>query len=58
MLPNPQAKSPERNLQRVFIYLFDILLPLKDNRGHPHERELFRAVAGELTGRFGGPAHA
>jgi hypothetical protein len=34
--------------------LIHILLPLKDNEGHPYGRELFRAVAEELTERFGG----
>jgi hypothetical protein len=38
------------------IYRIPILLPLNDNHGRPHERTLFRAVAVELTGRFGGPA--
>jgi hypothetical protein len=36
------------------MYLIHILLPLNDNEGRPHGRELFRAVAGELTERFGG----
>jgi len=36
------------------MYLIHILLPLNDNKGHPHERELFRAVADELTEKFGG----
>jgi hypothetical protein len=34
--------------------LIPILLPLKDNQGCLHGRELFRAIAGELTERFGG----
>lgn len=36
------------------MYLIHILLPLNDNDGHPYGRELFRAVAGELTEKFGG----
>jgi hypothetical protein len=36
------------------MYLLQILLPLKDNQGRAHARELFQAVAGELTERFGG----
>ncbi len=36
------------------MYLIHILLPLNDNEGRPHGRGLFRAVAGELTERFGG----
>src|SRR5215216_4078532 len=36
------------------MYLVHILLPLNDNEGRPHGRELFRAVADELTERFGG----
>jgi hypothetical protein len=36
------------------MHLIHILLPLNDNEGRPHGRELFRAVAGELTERFGG----
>src|SRR5437764_2999416 len=34
--------------------LIHILLPLTDNAGRPRGRELLRAVAGELTERFGG----
>jgi hypothetical protein len=36
------------------MYLIQILLPLKDNDGRPYKRELFRAVAAELTEQFGG----
>lgn len=36
------------------MYLIHILLPLNDNDGRPHGRELFRAVADELTEKFGG----
>src|SRR5438045_7514261 len=36
------------------MYLIHILLPLSDNEGRPYGRELFRAVADELTERFGG----
>jgi hypothetical protein len=36
------------------MYLIQILLPLNDNQGRPLGRALFGAVAGELTGRFGG----
>src|SRR3954449_13031049 len=36
------------------MYLIHILLPLNDNEGRLHGRELFRAVAEELTERFGG----
>jgi hypothetical protein len=36
------------------MYLIQILLPLYDNDGHPLGRDLFRAVAAELTERFGG----
>ena len=36
------------------MYLIHALLPLNDNEGRPHGRELFRAVAEELTERFGG----
>src|SRR2546423_13155717 len=36
------------------MYLIHILLPLTDNEGQPHRRGLFRAVADELTEKFGG----
>jgi len=36
------------------MYLVHILLPLNDNDGRPHGRELFRTVSAELTQRFGG----
>jgi hypothetical protein len=36
------------------MYLIHILLQLNDNEGRPHGRELFRAVADELTEKFGG----
>jgi hypothetical protein len=36
------------------MYLIHILPPLNDNDGRPHGRELFRAVADELTEKFGG----
>lgn len=36
------------------MYLIQILLPLNDNHGRPHRRQLFRAVAAELTEEFGG----
>ena len=36
------------------MYLIHILLPLRDNDGKPLSRELFSAVAAELTERFGG----
>lgn len=36
------------------MYLIHILLPLNDNDGRPHPRELLHAVAAELTARFGG----
>ena len=36
------------------MYLIHLLLPLNDNEGRPHGRDLFRAVAEELTERFGG----
>lgn len=36
------------------MYLIHLLLPLNDYDGRPHGRELFQAVAGELTERFGG----
>jgi hypothetical protein len=36
------------------MYLIHILLPLKDNKGKPLGRKLFRAVADELTEKFGG----
>ena len=36
------------------MHLIHILLPLNDNRGKALPRKLFRAVAGELTERFGG----
>ena len=31
-----------------------LLLPLKDNQGHLHGRELFRALTGDVTKRFAG----
>src|SRR4051812_25417848 len=36
------------------MHLIRVLLPLFDNAGRPLPRELFRAVAAELTDRFGG----
>ena len=36
------------------MHLVHILLPLKDNKGKALPRKLFRAVAGELTEKFGG----
>jgi hypothetical protein len=36
------------------MYLIHILLPLRDNQGQPQRRDLFGAVACELTERFGG----
>jgi hypothetical protein len=36
------------------MHLIQVLLPLYDNAGEPLSRDLFRAVAGELTDRFGG----
>ena len=36
------------------MHLIHILLPLTDNAGRPLGRKLFRAVADELTERFGG----
>jgi hypothetical protein len=36
------------------MHLIQILLPLNDNAGHSHARELFRVVADELTEQFGG----
>src|SRR3954463_902061 len=36
------------------MYLIHTLLPLNDNDGRPYGREMFRAVADELTERFGG----
>ncbi len=36
------------------MYLVHILLPLNDNHGRQHPKALFRAVAAELTERFGG----
>jgi hypothetical protein len=36
------------------MHLIHILLPLKDNAGRPLGRKLFRAVADELTEKFGG----
>ena len=36
------------------MHLIHILLPLKDNRGKPLAQKLFRAVADELTEKFGG----
>ena len=36
------------------MHLIHILLPLTDNDGRPHGRDLFRAVAAELTEQFGG----
>jgi hypothetical protein len=51
MVDRPMARELH---QRFCMYLIHILLPLKDNQGRPHGRELFRGVAGELTERFGG----
>ena len=36
------------------MHLIQVLLPLYDNDGRPLSKELFRAVAAELTDRFGG----
>jgi hypothetical protein len=36
------------------MYLIHILLPVKDNDGRPYGQKLFKAVAAELTERFGG----
>ena len=36
------------------MYLIHILLPLNDNDGQPHGRDMLRDVAAELTDRFGG----
>ena len=36
------------------MHLIQVLLPLYDNAGQPLSRDLFRAVAAELTERFGG----
>jgi hypothetical protein len=36
------------------MHLIQVLLPLYDNAGKPIPRDLFRAVAAELTERFGG----
>jgi hypothetical protein len=36
------------------MHLIHILLPVNDNAGKPLGRKLFRAVAGELTEKFGG----
>jgi hypothetical protein len=36
------------------MYLIHILLPLNDNEGRPHGKELLRAVADQLTEKFGG----
>jgi hypothetical protein len=36
------------------MHLIQVLLPLYDNDGRPLPPELYRGVAAELTGRFGG----
>jgi hypothetical protein len=36
------------------MHLIQVLLPLYDNDGRPIAAELYRGVAAELTGRFGG----
>jgi len=36
------------------MHLIQVLLPLYDNDGKPLSKDLFRAVAAELTERFGG----
>ena len=36
------------------MHLIQVLLPLYDNDGQPLTKDLFRAVAAELTERFGG----
>jgi hypothetical protein len=68
MLPNAHAQLPEPPSTRLQVIRpparelykgcartgFRLLLPLKDNQGHPHGRELFRAVTGELAERFAG----
>ncbi len=36
------------------MHLIHILLPLNDNKGKPLARKLFRAVAEEMTEKFGG----
>src|SRR4051794_18920302 len=36
------------------MYLIQLLLPLNDNDGRPHKRQLFRTIAAELTDKFGG----
>ena len=49
------TRSAARDLRwPLGMYLIHLLLPLNDNQGRPHAQELFRAVADELTERFGG----
>ena len=36
------------------MYLVQLLLPLRDNEGHPFDRAEFDRVKGELAERFGG----
>jgi hypothetical protein len=53
--PGPLITSPTAAVTRPpNMHLIHILLPLKDNRGKPLAQKLFRAVADELTAKFGG----
>jgi hypothetical protein len=52
--PSSNGGHPLQTRFSLIMYLIHILLPLKDNKGKPLGRKLFRAVADELTERFGG----
>ena len=36
------------------MYLIQVLLPLRDNHGHPFPKSLFKSVDADLVARFGG----
>ena len=36
------------------MYLIQVLLPLRDNHGHPFPKSLFKSIDADLVARFGG----
>jgi hypothetical protein len=36
------------------VHLIQVLVPVRDNAGHPYPRELHQSLGAELTERFGG----
>jgi hypothetical protein len=49
-----QSECRARHLLPPFMHLIHILLPMKDNKGKPIGRKLFRSAAKELAEKFGG----